>query len=82
MSARRGYGQRLIRVSPKLLEEILIRSKKRDVGFDLPDDARMLSMWRSDAGSEYLITFESKEWDELMEGQEIPLLEPHEVEPQ
>lgn len=70
MSARVGYGQRRIRVTPEVFEEWLVRESV--VRTNLPNDARFVRLWPNDLGDAYTLVFESEEWDELAEGEEIP----------
>ena len=74
MSARVGYGQRRIKVTPEVIEAWLVNGGR--VRTDLPDDARFVRMWPSDRGDCYILVFESSEWDELEEGEEIPEILP------
>jgi hypothetical protein len=74
MSVRVGYGQRRIKVTPEVIEAWLVYGNA--VKTDLPDDARFVRLWQSDTQNAYLMVFESKEWDELAEGEEIPLITP------
>ena len=74
MSARVGYGQRRIKVTPELIEAWLIRGDAIET--DLPQNARFLRMWPTDVGNGYMLVFESKEWEELEEGEEIPQITP------
>lgn len=70
MSTRVGYGQRRIRVTPEVIEAWLINENA--VRTDLPDDTRFVRMYPTDTGEAYYLVFESSEWDELKEGEEIP----------
>ena len=74
MSARVGYGQRIIEVTPEAIEAWLVNESC--VRTDLPDDARFVRMWSSDTGHAYMMVFESSEWDEISEGEEIPSIVP------
>ena len=69
MSARPNYGQRRIHVTPEVIEAWLVNENR--VTADLPDDARFVRMYARDRGGYYLV-FESTEWDELAEGENIP----------
>lgn len=63
-------GQRRVRVSPELIEHFMLETS-------LPDDARLLEICRSNKAIEtgtYTFVFESKEWDEMEEGEHIPLI--------
>lgn len=77
MSSRVGYGQRRMKVTPELIEAWLVNGNA--VKTDLPEDARFVRMWPKDTGDCYVLVFESVEWDELAEGQEIPLITPEVV---
>lgn len=70
MSTRVGYGQRRVRVSPEAIEAWLVNGDV--VTTDLPDDARFIRMYPEDKGRWYFLVFESEEWDELAESEEIP----------
>lgn len=70
MSARGGYGQRRIEVTPEAIESWLVNESS--VETNLPDDARFVRMWPTDTGRAYIMVFESKTWDEVPEGLEIP----------
>jgi len=72
MSARDGYGQRRIRVTAELFEAWLVNENR--VTTDLPDDARFVRLYARDKGG-YFLVFESREWDELREGEAIPRIE-------
>lgn len=69
MSARRRYGQRRVYVTPEVFEAWLINENR--VTTDLPDDARFVRLYARDKGG-YFLVFESEEWDELEEGENIP----------
>ena len=73
MSTRVGYGQRRVFVSPEAFEMWLVNEGR--VRTNLPDDARFVRLWEKDDGSCYIMVFESSEWDELEEGEQIPKLE-------
>jgi hypothetical protein len=72
MSVKAGYGQRRIKVTPEVIEAWLVYGNA--VKTDLPEDARFIRLWPKDAGDCYILVFESSEWDELAEGEEIPLI--------
>lgn len=74
MSTRVDYGQRRVKVTPEAIEALLVNESVVRTG--LPDDARFVRLWQSDHGECYYLVFESLEWDELAEGEEIPLLVP------
>lgn len=74
MSARVGYGQRRVHITPEVIEAWLVNGHA--VTTDLPEDARFVRLWPTDVGHGYMVVFESNEWDELKEGQEIPLITP------
>lgn len=73
---RSGYGQRRMRVTPELIELLLVRGKAHKV--DLPEDARLTSMYHAETGESYYLVFESKAWDELKEGEQLPVISPGE----
>jgi len=73
-SNRVGCGQRRVKVTPEVLEAWLVTGGR--VQTDLPEDARLASLWHSDMGDCYYLLFESEAWDELAEGQEVPLITP------
>jgi len=73
MSHAPGKGQRRVKVSAEAIEAWLVHGNA--VVTDLPNDARFMSLWRTDAGDCYNLLFESAEWDELYEGEVIPELE-------
>lgn len=75
MSKRVGYGQRRIKITPELIEAMLVNPAEQ-VSVDLPSDARFVRMWPADVGWHYVMVFESSEWEELDEGEEIPLITP------
>lgn len=70
MSARVGYGQRRVKVTPEAVEGWLIKGGM--VHTDLPNDARFLRVYPAVDGSVYYFVFESEEWEEVPEGVEIP----------
>ena len=70
MSSRVGYGQRRVRVTAEVIEAWLVNESKVRAG--LPEDARFLRMYPEERGRWYYLVFESGEWDELVEGEEIP----------
>jgi len=72
MSVKGGYGQRRIKVTPEVIEAWLVYGNA--VKTDLPEDARFIRLWPKDTGDCYILVFESSEWDELAEGEEIPLI--------
>ena len=75
MSTNRvGYGQRRVRITPELIQLLLVRGKALDM--DLPSDARLTSLYHADAGDTYYLIFESSEWDELDEGEQLPVITP------
>ena len=75
MSTNRvGYGQRRVRITPELIELLLVRGE--GVKTDLPNDARLTSMYHADGGDSFYFIFESQEWDELEEGEQLPLITP------
>jgi len=74
MSKRVGVGQRRIEVTPELIELLFVEGGS--TGLELPEDARFVRLWAMDTGRGYVLVFESKEWDELEEGEEIPLITP------
>jgi hypothetical protein len=61
-----GHGQRDVSVSERFIAEA-IRS-----AHDFPDDARMVDLKRDIHGHRFFATFESEEWDEDLEGANIP----------
>lgn len=75
MSTNRvGYGQRRVRITPELIELLLVRGKALEM--DLPEDARLTSLYHADGGDTYYLIFESEAWDELAEGEELPVITP------
>lgn len=70
MSARVDYGQRRVLVTPEAIEAWLVNDNR--VKTNLPEDARFVRLWQRDTGEGYVFVFESLEWDELHEGEEIP----------
>jgi hypothetical protein len=80
MSARRRYGQRRVHVTPEVIEAWLVNEKA--VVTDLPEDARFVRMYPTDEGRGYCMVFESYEWPERTEGEQIPLFEVELEEPQ
>lgn len=75
MSTRVQYGQRRIIVTPEVIEAWFVN--ENPIRTNLPDDARFVRLWPMDTGHAYTLVFESNEWDELEEGEEIP---EHEIE--
>lgn len=70
----RGKGQRIVRVTPEFFQDIFTRGAKFET--NLPEDARLISCNFSDNSHwEYWLKFESSEWDELVEGEQIPFLD-------
>lgn len=67
-------GQRIVRVTPEFLEQVL---KGRTIkNSTLPDDARLVSLTVCEESAwHYWIKFESSEWDALREGQKIPTVD-------
>lgn len=77
MSARVQHGQRRVVVTPEVFEAWLVNENR--VTTNLPEDARFVDLWPPDSASRngtYTLLFESKEWDELAEGEDIPKLTP------
>jgi hypothetical protein len=75
MSSKRvDYGQRRVKISPEAIEAWLVYGNA--VRTDLPEDARLCSLWHSDLGECYYLLFESQAWDEQVEAEEIPLITP------
>lgn len=72
MSIREGYGQRRIHVTGEVFEAWLVNEQR--VTTDLPDDARFVRLYPREKG-DYFLVFESREWDELEEGEAIPRIE-------
>lgn len=72
MSSRVKYGQRRVIVTPEALEAWLVNSNIVRTG--LPADARFVRLYPRDDGRGYTLVFESIQWDELEEGEEIPKL--------
>ena len=70
MSSRVGYGQRRVRVSPEAIEAWMVNGNL--VQTNLPEDARFLRIYPESRGRWYYFIFESEEWEELLEGEEIP----------
>lgn len=70
MSSRPGFGQRRFRITPEVVESWMVNSGM--VKTNLPEDARFLRMYPEKEGGCYYVIFESKEWDEIEEGAEIP----------
>lgn len=73
MSARTGYGQRRVYVTPEAIEGWLVNEEF--VRTNLPDDARFVRMYPEEEGRAYVMVFESEEWEELAEGEEIPKMD-------
>lgn len=76
MSQRHNYGQRRIRVTPEVIEAWLVNENA--VETDLPEDARFVRLYPDSDESYgcYFLVFESSQWEELREGEPIPLIEP------
>lgn len=74
MSKRVGYGQRRLWVTAEVLEWMFVKQQRPPV--DLPEDARFVRQYPRKEG-DYWFVFESKEWDELEEGEEIPQIDAH-----
>lgn len=76
MSTRPNHGQRRVRVTPEVLEAWLINGDA--VETDLPENARFVRMYpeSDEPHGCYALIFESPEWDELREAEEIPLIQP------
>lgn len=70
MSTAVGLGQRRVLVSPEAIEAWLVKGKP--IKTNLPNDARLLRLFPEETGDCYVLVFESEEWDELAEGEEIP----------
>ena len=73
-SNKAGYGQRRVQATPELIESLLVEGKAMKM--DLPDDARLTSLYHADGGGYYNLIFESEEWDELYEGEGLPVITP------
>lgn len=63
-------GQRRVHVTPEVIEAWLVNGNR--VGTDLPDDARLVSLWVAEEHWHYTLLFESAEWEALGEGELIP----------
>jgi hypothetical protein len=72
MSVREDYGQRRVHVTAEVFEAWLVNENR--VTTDLPDDARFVRLYPREKG-DYFLVFESREWDELKEGESIPQIE-------
>lgn len=72
MSIQDGYGQRRVHVTAEVFEAWLVNEQR--VRTDLPNDARFVRLYARDKGG-YFFVFESRQWDELMEGEAIPRIE-------
>lgn len=71
------FGKRRVHVTPEALGGVLVSGGL--VETDLPDDARLVDIWRPRTGDEhntFTFIFESSEWEAPSEGERIPL---HEV---
>jgi hypothetical protein len=79
MSVRKEYGQTRVLVTPEVIEAWLVNEQA--VITDLPQDARFVRLYPTDQGRGYCMVFESYEWPERKEGEEIPLLEVEVEEP-
>lgn len=78
MSHAPGKGQRMIRATPELFEAWLVNGNA--VKTDLPENARFVRLWPDEFGRGYYMVFESSEWDELAEGEKIPVITPEIVQ--
>lgn len=72
MSAREGWGQRRVLITPEAIESYMVNEMR--IKSNLPEDARFLRMYPRPKG-DYIMIFESSEWDELKEGEDIPKFE-------
>jgi len=72
---RNKKGQRIVRMTPELMEDLLVHNDIL-VKTDLPHNARLVSLWVDDENWSYNLKFESSEWEEMVEGEFIPTIEP------
>jgi len=72
---RNSKGQRIVRMTPELMEDLLVHNDIL-VKTDLPHNARLVSLWVDEENWDYKLKFESSEWEEMVEGEFIPIIEP------
>lgn len=69
-----GKGQRIVRVTPEFFQDIFTYGARFET--NLPEDARLLNFHiAQNSRWNIWIKFESEEWEELSEGEEIPFLD-------
>ena len=73
MTTKNEKGQRIVELTPELLEDFLVRGGR--IKTDLPEDARLTSLWVDDVAWNYMLKFESSEWETMNEGERIPTIE-------